>query len=162
MGIPSGLIFAGDGDTPEPDAEPEREWRLGLEMNSASLGALPAGLAWSLRATMWDRSNCATICVRNGMFKVEDVKPLPGYKLRLRYCDGAEGLVDLSHLAGKGVFAAWKRAEAFEAVSIGSSGEIRWGESIDLCPDALYMQLTGKFPEEVFPNLKKAGVSARD
>jgi hypothetical protein len=96
------------------------------------------------------------------MFKVEDVKPLLGYKLRLRYSDGTEGVVDLSHLAGKGVFAAWQRAGAFEAVSIGASGEIRWGDAIDLCPDALYMQLTGKSPEDVFPNLKKAGVSARD
>jgi len=96
------------------------------------------------------------------MFKVEDVKPLPGYKLCLRYSDGTEGVVDLSHLAGKGVFAAWHRAGVFEAVSIGSGGEIQWGDVVDLCSDALYMQLTGKSPEEVFPNLKKAGVSARD
>ena len=41
------------------------------------------------------------------MFKVKHVKPLPEYKLQLRYSDGAEGVVDLSHLAGKGVFAAW-------------------------------------------------------
>ena len=96
------------------------------------------------------------------MFKVIDVKPLPQYKLLLRYSDGAEGVVDLSHLAGKGVFAAWDRAGAFENVSIGSGGEIRWGDAVDLCPDALYMQLTGKSPEEVFPNLKKAQASARD
>jgi hypothetical protein len=94
------------------------------------------------------------------MFKVEDVKALPGYRLRLRYSDGAEGVVDLSHLAGKGVFAAWDWAGAFEDVSIGSGGEIQWSSAVDLCPDALYMQLTGKSPEEVFPNLKKAAVSA--
>ena len=32
----------------EPDAEPEREWRSGPVMRSALLGAIPAGLAWTL------------------------------------------------------------------------------------------------------------------
>lgn len=45
-------------------------------------------------------------------------------------------------------------------VSIGPAGEVRWGDDIDLCPDALYMQLTGKSPEEIFPNLKKAETNA--
>ena len=94
------------------------------------------------------------------MFQVVDVRPLPGFKLRLRYSDGVEGVVDLSDLAGKGVFAAWDRAGVFEDVSIGSAGEIRWGDAVDLCPDALYMQLTGKSPDEVFPNLKRTGVDA--
>ena len=37
---------------------------------------------------------------------------------------------------------------------------IRWGDAIDLCPHALYMQLTGKSPEDIFPNLRKAAVNA--
>ena len=94
------------------------------------------------------------------MFRVVDVVPLPEFKLRLRYSDGVEGIVDLSHLAGKGVFEVWDQAGVFENVSIGSAGEIRWGEHVDLCPDALYMELTGKSAEEVFPNLKKAGTNA--
>jgi len=28
------------------------------------------------------------------------------------------------------------------------------GEDIDLCPDALYLRLTGKTPEDLFPALK--------
>ncbi len=94
------------------------------------------------------------------MFKIVDVSPLPEFKLRLRYSDGVEGVVDLSHLAGKGVFAVWQQPGMFEEVSIGSSGELRWGEHVDLCADALYMTLTGKSPEEVFPNLKKAESNA--
>jgi hypothetical protein len=70
--------------------------------------------------------------------------------------------VDLSHLAGKGVFAIWDREGAFDNVSIGTGGEIRWGDTVDLCPDALHLQLTGKSPEEVFPNLKKVEARARD
>ena len=94
------------------------------------------------------------------MFQLVDVKPLPDFKLALRYDDGTEGVVDLSHLAGKGVFRAWDRRGVFEDVSIGSGGEVRWGDTIDLCPHALYMQLTGASPEDIFPNLRNAATNA--
>ena len=94
------------------------------------------------------------------MFKPIDVKALTHYKLWLRYADGVEGEVDLSDLAGKGVFKVWNEYKAFENVHIGEHKEIAWGEGIDLCPDALYLRLTGKTPEEAFPNLRKIGVSA--
>lgn len=82
------------------------------------------------------------------------VKALEGYRLWLRYSDGIEGEVDLSHLVGRGVFKAWQDKAFFEAVHIDEAGAVSWGEEIDLCPDALYLQLMGKSPEEVFQNLK--------
>ena len=88
------------------------------------------------------------------MFKPVHVKPLPDFRLYLRYEDGIEGEVDLSHLAGKGVFALWNDPGAFEKVSIGPSGAICWNDEVDLCPDALYLEITGKSPEDVFPSLK--------
>lgn len=94
------------------------------------------------------------------MFRAVEVKSLPEFRLYLRYSDGVEGVVNLSHLAGKGIFRIWDRAGAFDGVSIGSAGEIRWGDAVDLCSDALYLELTGKSPDEVFPNLKKAAVDA--
>jgi len=78
-------------------------------------------------------------------------RPLPEYRLWLRYDDGVEGEVDLSDLAGRGVFEAWSRPGFFETVSIGDHGAIAWGQDLDLCPDALYVQLTGKSPAEVYP-----------
>ncbi|HYC53451.1 MAG TPA: DUF2442 domain-containing protein [Candidatus Binatia bacterium] len=78
-------------------------------------------------------------------------RPLPNYRLWLRYDDGVEGEVDLSDLVGCGVFEAWSRPGVFETVTIGDHGAIAWGEDLDLCPDALYMQLTGKSAAEVFP-----------
>jgi len=63
------------------------------------------------------------------------------------------GVVDLSDLVGKGVFALWSDHHAFEQVRIGSFGELAWGDQIDLCPDSLYLKVTGKNPEEVFPAL---------
>ena len=39
-------------------------------------------------------------------------------------------------------------------VKIGETGELIWSEQVDLCPDALYLRLTGKKPEDIFPSLK--------
>ena len=94
------------------------------------------------------------------MFKVVEVTPLPNYRLRLRYEDGVVGDVGLGHLVGQGVFALWNDLHAFESVSIGESGEPRWSDEVDLCPDTLYMEITRKTPEELFPNLAKAHLNA--
>ena len=87
--------------------------------------------------------------------KPTEVKPLEGYRLWIKYSDGVEGVVDLSDLAGKGVFALWNDYGEFQKVHIGPSGEIAWGEEIDLCPDALYLRITGKKPEDLFPKLRE-------
>jgi len=94
------------------------------------------------------------------MYKVTDVKVLEDYKVELTFADGTRGTVDLSHLVGKGVFTLWNDYHAFHEVRIGSSGELVWGEQIDLCPDALYLQATGKIPEDIFPDLKQEPVHA--
>lgn len=88
------------------------------------------------------------------MPRLTGVQARSGYRLWLRYDDRAEGEVDLSDLAGRGVFEAWKTAGAFESVRLGPQGAVVWSEGIELCPDALYMRLTGKTPEEVFPRLR--------
>ena len=62
--------------------------------------------------------------------------------------------MDLSEAVGKGVFALWRDPLAFDQVRIGSSGERVWADWIDLCPDALYLKVTGKKPEDIFPALR--------
>lgn len=94
------------------------------------------------------------------MFKPVEVRPMPNYKLWLRYTDGVAGEVDLAHLVGKGIFKLWDDYQAFERVYIGSHGQIAWGEQIDLCPDTLYLELIGQKPEDVFSNLQGIGVDA--
>ena len=88
------------------------------------------------------------------MRKVSKVKVLPGYRLDLEFDDGVFGTVDLSEAVGKGVFGIWRDPLVFEQVRIGSSGELVWGEQVDLCPDALYLKVTGKKPEDIFPALR--------
>ena len=78
-----------------------------------------------------------------------EVIPRSGYRIWIRYSDGVSGEVELSHLAGRGVFKAWNERAVFESVQIGPGGAIAWGDDIDLCPDAIYMQLTGKCVEEL-------------
>ena len=88
------------------------------------------------------------------MFEPLAVKALSEYRIWIRYTDGEEGEVDLSHLAGQGVFKLWEDEQKWKNVRIAEDGAIRWSEEVELCPDATYLKLTGKPPEEVFPNLK--------
>ena len=85
--------------------------------------------------------------------KIIDAKALPSFRLGLRFDNGESGEVDLSALAGRGVFEAWNVPMVFESVVITDEGAVRWPGDIDLCPDSLYLQMTGKKPEEVFPAL---------
>jgi hypothetical protein len=89
------------------------------------------------------------------MRRINDVKSLGDYRLELVFDDGVTGVVDLSDLVGKGVFALWRDRAAFARVRIGNSGELVWDDQVDLCPDALYLKATGKKPEDLFPALRR-------
>jgi len=89
------------------------------------------------------------------MRRINDVKLLGDYRLELVFDDGVTGVVDLSDLVGKGVFALWRDRAAFARVRIGTSGELLWDDQVDLCPDALYLKATGKKPEDLFPALRR-------
>lgn len=89
-----------------------------------------------------------------------EVRSLPGHTIWIRYEDGAEGKVDLSDLAGKGVFELWDEPGIFEQVHLGAGGAIAWSEEVELCPNAVYLRPTGEVPEEVFPALREFKRSA--
>ena len=94
------------------------------------------------------------------MRKIVKVNTLPDYTLELEFDDGTAGTVNLSDLAGRGVFAIWLEGDTFEQVRISPSGELVWNDRVDLCPDALYFKVTGKKPEDVFPALHQESVHA--
>ena len=85
-----------------------------------------------------------------------EVRALEPYRIWLRYDDGVEGEVDLSDVAGQGVFAAWEDHSFFAGVHLGPAGSIAWSERIDMCGDALYLEITGMTPEQLFPRLREA------
>ena len=83
------------------------------------------------------------------------VRPLPNYRIYLEFSDGVKGEVDLSDLMGKGVFQVWTDYSFFQKVHIGPERQIQWDDYIELCADSLYLKLTGKTPEELFPKLHR-------
>jgi hypothetical protein len=89
------------------------------------------------------------------MTKPIAIKPLDAFRLWLRYSDGIEGIVDLGEFAGRGVFEIWNDYRNFERVRIESDGAIAWTDDVEMCPDALYLKITGKTPEELFPKLRE-------
>jgi hypothetical protein len=88
------------------------------------------------------------------MIRPTIVKALPNYRLYLEFSDGAKGQVDLSDLVGKPVFKPWSDPHFFQKVHIGDHREIKWNDEIELCADSVYLKLTGKTPEELFPKLR--------
>ena len=98
--------------------------------------------------------------MENKIIRPTDVEARGGYRIWLRYSDGVDGEVDLAHLAGRGVFAGWRDRAFFEAVRLTEAGAIAWGDDIELCPDALYMDLTGKAVEEVMPGARPVAADA--
>ena len=85
--------------------------------------------------------------------KIVEVKVLPDFCLHLRFDNGTCGQVNLSSLTGQGVFSAWLQPGFFSQVHISSEGGLEWPGELDLCPDALYLQMTGKTPGDLFPSL---------
>ena len=78
----------------------------------------------------------------------------------MRFDDGVSGEVDLSDLAGRGVFSSWLQSGMFDQVRITEAGAAEWPGEADLCPDALYMRLTGKSAAEVLPALRRIAAHA--
>ncbi len=77
-----------------------------------------------------------------------DVKPLDNYQIRVKYSDGVEESVDLSRFPAIDVSAFWSHHQEFLGVYIGPNGEIAWkAGDIELCPDSIYHEITGKEPE---------------
>ena len=78
------------------------------------------------------------------MNRPNKIEALSGFRIRLAYPDGIEGVIDLSADVGRGVFAPLADEEFFETVHIGRFGQIAWSEDIEICPDAAYQEITSK------------------
>ena len=88
--------------------------------------------------------------------KPVEVEARPGYKIWVKYADGPSGEVDLSDIAGKEPYTAWRDRSFFEGVRIDPKTEmITWGNYIEVCPDAVYLALTGLPVEVLYPDIKE-------
>jgi len=76
-------------------------------------------------------------------WRVVEAEALPGYRLRVRFIDGTEGIVDMSALvnsADAGVFAPLVDPGRF-AQGFVLHGVVTWPGEIDLAPDAIYAEI---------------------
>ena len=78
------------------------------------------------------------------MIRPVKVMALPGYKIRVTYADGVTGVMDLSDVAGRGVFTPLKDEAFFKKVYVGDHGQIAWSDEIEICPDAAYLEVAEK------------------
>lgn len=77
-------------------------------------------------------------------YSVTEVETRGRYRIWLRFEDGLEGEVDVSELAGKGVFEAWIKPGFFERAYVDEeSGTVAWPGGLDLAPDRLHSDLAG-------------------
>jgi Protein of unknown function (DUF2442) len=76
-------------------------------------------------------------------WRVVRVEASPGYRLRVQFLDGLEGVVDMSRLVASpdaGVFGALADSEAFSRVFV-ALGAVCWPDGLDIAPDAIYAQI---------------------
>ena len=77
---------------------------------------------------------------------IVEVQPLDDYQLKIRFEDGAEGIIDLTQIVPfSGVFAPLRDRGEFVAVLVNPElGTIYWPSGADLDPDVLYSLITGE------------------
>lgn len=73
-------------------------------------------------------------------WRIAEVRPLPEYKLWVRFNDGLEGTVAMSemiHSSRAGVFVALRDEKLFSRVTL-EYGAVIWPGGLDLAPDAMH------------------------
>ena len=82
------------------------------------------------------------------MVRIETAQPLSGYRLKVRFNDGLEGIYSVEPERRGGVFLKLLEAKTFNAVTINSDfGCVEWPGGIDLCPDTMHQAMTGSAPK---------------
>jgi hypothetical protein len=75
------------------------------------------------------------------LHEVSQLRVEPGHRLWVRFTDGVEGVVDLSALVGRGIFAPLADEAAFARAAIDEFGAVCWPNGADLAPDAMHAAL---------------------
>lgn len=73
-------------------------------------------------------------------WRVAAVEALPGFRLHVRFNDGAVGVVDMAAFlksGAAGVFAVLQDESLFRQVKV-SLGAVSWPGDLDLAPDAMH------------------------
>jgi len=68
---------------------------------------------------------------------------LPGYRLDVTFADGLQGVVDMSKDGFNGVFKLLADEACFAQATI-RDGAVAWPNGMDIAPDAMYEEISGK------------------
>jgi hypothetical protein len=80
------------------------------------------------------------------MNRIQTVEVLENHRLKVLFEDGSSGVVDLgADIEAGGVFAALRGPHVFGEYSLEHGGRILgWPCGVDLCADALWLEIHGK------------------
>ena len=89
---------------------------------------------------------------------VVSVQALPEHRLRIRFDDGTEGIVDVTQLVQfTGVFEPLREPEFFKEVAVNTElGTVVWPNNADLDTDVLYAKVSGITVPEYAPEKQRA------
>ena len=85
------------------------------------------------------------------------VEARDNWRIWVEYSDGVSGEIDLSDMAAEPTFAEWQDPSFWRSVRIADYRGIIWSDDIELCPDSIYMELTGKSMDEIYPRSQSQG-----
>lgn len=88
------------------------------------------------------------------VMRVVQVEPHAAFKIWVRFDEGTSRTIDLQELSGRGVLDVWEDRRFLESMHINDAGAVEWPCDVNLCPDSLYFRVTGKSPEDLFPDLR--------
>ena len=128
-----------------------------------ALTGLPVEVLYpDIKEEVWVEDWKVMVGYKEALPELVEVEARNGFRIWVRFDDGVSGEVDLSDLAEKGgVFKAWEDRKFFESVYIDTDfGAVMWSEELDLCGDALYLDITGMSPEDLFPMLRENPTNA--
>ena len=114
-------------------------WSDGICLVAEELYAQLMGRTLAEQEAIWEAAEPAP----RFMPKPIRVEARDGCRIWLEFDDGVSGEVDVSHLFKLGMFKVLRERSLFERVRLTENGAVGWSDDLELCPDSLYLRLTG-------------------
>jgi len=89
------------------------------------------------------------------MIRVVEAQPLDGFRLRVRFNDGLEGIYPVEPQRRGGVFLKLCDPAVFNAVTVNADfGCVEWPGGVDLCPTAMHREVVASSRAEMVSTLR--------
>ena len=76
------------------------------------------------------------------MIRIIEASPLEGYRLKIRFNDGLEGVYSVAPEHRGGVFLSLRDPAVFSAVRVNPDfGCVEWPGGVDLCPTSMHEEM---------------------